>query len=312
MQNKILIVDDIHEMFFEKLKQQNIAFDYRPEYTEQDVFNCIEPYVGLVIRSKFNIQADFFERATELKFIARAGAGVDNINEQAAQDAGVVLINAPEGNRDAVGEHMIGMLFNVLNNLNRGDREIRSGIWQREENRGYELMGKTVGLIGYGNNGSAMAKKLSGFGVKVLAYDKYKKKYSDTYAEASTMEELFREVDVLSIHVPLTAETSGLINEGFIKKFHKPFFLLMGARGGIMDMAAICRALDDKKILGAAFDVLPIERFPGLAEASWFQNLKERENVIFSPHVAGWTFESYVKIAEVLTEKIICFFQKRK
>lgn len=301
----ILIVDDLHPSFLNILDRENISCDYRPDFGKEETLACIENYEGLVIRSKFKVEEDFFKKASGLKFIARAGAGVDNIDEVAAAKYGVALLNASEGNRDAVAEHMMGMLLNLCHHLNRADREVRNGQWKREENRGYELAGKTIGIIGYGNNGSAMAKRLSGFGVRILAYDKYKKGFSNAHVQEVSLKDIFSEADILSMHVPLTLETKKWVNTEFIQSFRKPFVFLMGARGGIMDMEAVIQALKKGKITAAAFDVLPVEKFPDLYEADWFHYLKEQENVLFTPHVAGWTFESYEKISRVLAEKIL-------
>ncbi|MNN20035.1 Glycerate dehydrogenase [compost metagenome] len=232
---------------------------------------------------------------------------MDNIDDTVAAQRDVLLIPANEGNRDAVGEHMIGMLLSLMNNLNRGDQQIRSGQWLREANRGYELKGRTVGLIGYGHNGMAMAKKLSGFDVQVLAYDKYRIDYANQYASAADMEKICKEADVISFHIPLTDETKGMIDADYLAKFKKPIFFLLGARGGIVQVPAVLSGLDSGSIIGAAFDVLPVEKFPKLAEQNWYADLIRRDNVILSPHVAGWTFESYYKLSEVAADKIIAF-----
>lgn len=305
MKTNILIVDDVHSVLMDKFQKANITFNYQPDFTRVDAEKCIAQYDGLIIRSKFQVDQSFIDLAPQLKFIARCGAGMDNIDEAYAESKGITLIPANEGNRDAVGEHMIGMLLNLMNHLNRGDQEIKSGIWRREPNRGYELKGRTVALIGYGNNGQAMAKKLSGFDVKVIAYDKYKTGYSDQYATEVSMEEIVKHADVLSFHIPLTKETKGLINEEYLYHFKKPIFFLMGARGGIVQIPAVLKALDQGKIIAAAFDVLPIEKFPALAEQVWYEDLIKRDNVLLSPHVAGWTFESYIKLSEVVADKII-------
>ncbi|MGE8380435.1 MAG: NAD(P)-dependent oxidoreductase, partial [Sphingobacterium sp.] len=213
----------------------------------------------------------------------------DNIDDEIAAQRQITLIPANEGNRDAVGEHMIGMLLSLMNNLNRSDQQVRTGLWLREANRGYELKGRTVGLIGYGHNGMAMAKKLSGFEVKVLAYDKYRRDYTDQYAVEASMENIYEQADVISFHIPLTAETKGMIDDAYLSKFNKPIFFLLGARGGIVQVPAVLNSLNKGDILGAAFDVLPVEKFPKLAEQTWYPDLISRDNVILSPHVAGWT-----------------------
>lgn len=262
----ILIVDDIHQVLLEKFDKAGICYNYQPDFARADAEKVINQYDGLIIRSKFQVDQAFIDLAPNLKLIGRSGAGMDNIDEEYALSKGIKLFPANEGNCDAVGEHMIGMLLNLMNNLNRGNVEIRQGQWRREENRGYELKGRTVALIGYGHNGQAMAKKLSGFDVKVIAYDKYKTGFSDQYATEVSMEEVVKQADVVSFHIPLTRETKGLIDEEYLLHFRKPIFFLMGARGGIANVPAVLKALDSGKISGAAFDVLPIEKFPALGE----------------------------------------------
>lgn len=307
MKTTILIVDDIHEIMLEKFEEAGIAYHYQPDISREEAEKIISNCSGMVIRSKFQVDKAFFDLAPNLRFIARAGAGMDNIDDTVAAQRDVLLIPANEGNRDAVGEHMIGMLLSLMNNLNRGDQQIRSGQWLREANRGYELKGRTVGLIGYGHNGMAMAKKLSGFDVQVLAYDKYRIDYADQYASAADMEKICKEADVISFHIPLTDETKGMIDVDYLAKFEKPIFFLLGARGGIVQVPAVLSGLDSGSIIGAAFDVLPVEKFPKLAEQNWYADLIRRDNVILSPHVAGWTFESYYKLSEVAADKIIAF-----
>ncbi|WP_353195382.1 NAD(P)-dependent oxidoreductase [Parapedobacter defluvii] len=304
---KVLIVDDIHPIFMEKLQGKHIAFDYRPTINKEETLQIIPQYTGLVIRSKFKVDAAFIDAAPQLTFIARGGAGMDNIDERHALQKGITLLNAPEGNRDAVGEHMVGMLLGLMNNLNRGNMEVKSGLWRREENRGVELGGRTVALIGYGNNGQAMARKLSGFGVTVIAYDKYKTGFSDAYATEVSMEEVVKRADVLSLHIPLTHETRNLVDDEYMRLFRKPIFFLNGARGEIVNIPSILKALDEGRILGAAFDVLPVEKFPDLTQQPWFIPLTQHEKVALSPHVAGWSVESYFKIADVLVNKVIAF-----
>ncbi|MNV11618.1 (S)-sulfolactate dehydrogenase [compost metagenome] len=302
-----MIVDDIHEIMLEKFAQAGITYDYRPDIDRAETEKIIANYSGMVIRSKFQVDKPFFELASNLCFIARAGAGMDNIDDEIAMQKQVTLIPANEGNRDAVGEHMIGMLLSLMNNLNSSDQQVRTGQWLREANRGYELKGRTIGLIGYGHNGMAMAKKLSGFDVKVLAYDKYRTNYTDEYAEETSMENIYEQADIISFHIPLTTETKGMIDDAYLSKFNKPIFFLLGARGEIVQVPAVLNSLDRGDILGAAFDVLPVEKFPKLAEQTWYPDLISRDNVILSPHVAGWTFESYYKLSEVAADKIIAF-----
>lgn len=311
MHPTILIVDDVHPVLLEKLDKQGISYSYEPTISRPEAEARISHYMGLIIRSKFQVDRTFIDLAPELRFIGRAGAGMDNIDDEYAAQKGITLISANEGNRDAVGEHMIGMLLSLMNNLNRGNQEIAEGKWLREENRGYELKGRTVALIGYGNNGQAMAKKLSGFDVTVIAYDKYKTGFSDAYAQEVSMEEIVKQADVLSFHIPLTKETKGLVDDEYLFHFRKPIFFLMGARGGIVHIPAVVKALDTGKILGAAFDVLPVEKFPGLSEQDWYSDLIARHNVLLSPHVAGWTFESYYKLSDILVDKVIQYHNRR-
>lgn len=307
---KILIIDDIHEIFTQQLRKAGIAFDYRPEMDLDQATAVIGEYEGLVIRSKFRVGKELIDRAVRLVFLARAGAGLDNIEEDYARAKGITLLNAPEGNRQAVAEHMTGMLLSLLNKLRTAHEEIADGQWRREENRGLQLHGRTVGLIGYGNNGQAMARCLSGFGVKILAYDKYKTNFADGVVREVGMEEIFAETDILSLHIPLTAETRQLVNAGFWARFRKPLFFLNGARGEIVEIPAVLEAIRSGRILGAAFDVLPVERFPELGHQDWFAELVSNPRVLLSPHVAGWTTESYYDIARVLGEKVVSFCNK--
>lgn len=307
----ILIVDDIHHILLKKLDQVGIVYDYQPSFSRANAEQVIQHYTGLVIRSKFQVDASFLDLAANLQFIARPGAGMDNIDEEYATSKGIHLFPANDGNKDAVGEHMIGMLLALMNNLNRGHREVCTGQWCREENRGYELKGRTVALIGYGHNGQAMAKKLSGFDVNVIAYDKYKTGFSDAYAKEVSMEEVVRQADVLSFHTPLTRETRGMVDDEYLFHFRKPIFFLMGARGAITNISSVLKYLDAGKILGAAFDVLPIEKFPALSETDWYADLISRDNVLLSPHVAGWTFDSYYKLSDIIADKIIGFYKQR-
>ncbi|NTW25832.1 MAG: NAD(P)-binding domain-containing protein, partial [Lentimicrobium sp.] len=249
------------------------------------------------------------EKAVKLKFIARVGAGMENIDQQFAESRGVFCLNAPEGNRDAVGEHAMGMLLSLLNHLCRVNLEVRNGIWIREGNRGTEIHGKTIAIIGFGNMGSAFAERLSGFGANVIAYDKYKTNFNELYVREVQMEEVFREADILSLHVPLTEETRNLVDRAYLNKFSKPVYIINTARGQCVDTAALMDAVDSGKVLGAALDVLEYEKlsFENLDSASLpqpFRRLINSNKVILSPHIAGWTHESNYKLAKVLVEKI--------
>jgi D-3-phosphoglycerate dehydrogenase len=304
LKNNILIVDDIHAVFIEQAEELGYTCNYQPLITPDAAYEILSDYTGLVIRSKFKVDKKVVDMATNLRFICRAGAGMDNIDEEYARAKDITLINAPEGNMDAVGEHAVGLLLGLMNKINTADAEIRSGIWKREANRGHELKGKTVGIIGYGFMGKSFAKKLSGFGAFVIAYDKYKTGFSDQYAREVSMEEIVRTSDVLSLHVPLTKETDGLVDDEYLFHFKKPIFLLNTSRGKVVKTQAVLNAIKQNKILGAGLDVLEVEKFPALAEQPWFDELRQSGKVILTPHVAGWTFDSYRKISEVMAEKL--------
>ncbi|HVW96766.1 MAG TPA: NAD(P)-dependent oxidoreductase [Mucilaginibacter sp.] len=304
MKNNILIVDDIHPVFMEMAEAKGYVCNYQPNLKADEALKIINEYAGLVIRSKFNITKAVIDEATNLKFICRAGAGMDNIDEAYALQRGITLINAPEGNMDAVGEHAVGMLLSLMNHFNAADAQVRAGSWQREANRGYELKGRTVGIIGYGFMGGSFARKLSGFGVNVIAYDKYKTGFSDQFAREASMEEIVKHSDVLSLHIPLTDETDGLVDDEYLFHFKKPIFFINTSRGKTAKVQAVLNAIGQGKILGAGLDVLEVEKFPALGEQPWFNELRQSGKVLLTPHVAGWTFESYRKISEVMGEKL--------
>lgn len=304
MKKNILIVDDIHPIFIEQAEAIGYTCDYQPTIKPNEAYEILGNYEGMVIRSKFLVDKKVFDLCTNLRFICRAGAGMDNIDEAYAVSKGIILISAPEGNMDAVGEHAVGMLLSLMNNFNRADAEVRNGLWKREANRGYELRDKTVGIIGYGFMGGSFARKLSGFGVKVIAYDKYKTGFSDQYVREVSMEEIVKHSDVVSFHVPLTPETNGLVDDEYLLHFKKPIFLLNTSRGKVVKTQAVLNAIRDGKILGAGLDVLEVEKFPALGEQLWFSELKQSGRVLLTPHVAGWTFDSYRRISEVMAEKL--------
>lgn len=302
--NKILIVDDLHQYFQEEAEKLGFEVTNQPHITRAEALSLIGDYAGLAIRTKFLVDREVIDQARNLKFIARAGAGMDNIDEEYAIAKGITCINAPEGNRDAVAEHALALLFSLTSKLFKGDAEIRNGIWDREGNRGWEMKGKTVGIIGYGNTGKSLARKLSGFGVTVLAYDKYHTGFSDEFASEVTMDELRSRADILSLHIPLTGETRQMVDDDYISRFEKPLFFLNTSRGEIVKTEAVLNGINSGRLLGAGLDVLEIEKFPQLAEQNWFDALKKERRIVLSPHVAGWTFESYRKISEVLIEKL--------
>lgn len=304
MSKRILIVDDLHPAFKEHAILMGYEVDDEPQITRQQTLEKIAAYDGIAVRTKFRIDAEIFAAATNLKFVARAGAGLDNIDDKIALERNIKLINAPEGNCDAVGEHATGLLLSLMNNFRRADVEIRNGVWDREGNRGYELKGKKVGIIGYGFMGQSFAKKLSGFDVDVMAYDKYKTGFSDAFAREVSMEEIVKNCDVLSLHIPLTAETKQMVDDEYFYHFKKPIFFINTARGEIVNVTAVLNAIKSGKILAAGLDVLQTEKFPGLGGQIWYNDLKTNDKVILTPHVGGWTFDSYRKISEVLAEKL--------
>jgi D-3-phosphoglycerate dehydrogenase / 2-oxoglutarate reductase len=300
----ILIVDDIHPIFIEQAEAMGYHCDYQPAIKADQAYEILGGYEGLVIRSKFLVDRKVLDMSKKLQFICRAGAGMDNIDERYAIEKGITLINAPEGNMDAVGEHAVGMLLSLMNNFNRADAEIRDGVWKREANRGYELKGKTVGIIGYGFMGGSFARKLSGFEVNVIAYDKYKTGFSDQYVREVSMEEMVKQADVVSFHIPLTPETNAMVDDEYLFHFRKPIFLLNTSRGKVVKVQAVLNAIKQGKILGAGLDVLEVEKFPALGEQAWFEELKHSGKVLLTPHVAGWTFDSYRRISEVMARKL--------
>ena len=304
MNNRILIVDDIHPIFIEQAEAMGYQCDYQPLIKPAEALQIISNYAGLVIRSKFNVDKTVIDAATNLRFVCRAGAGMDNIDEAYAAEKKLTLINASEGNMDAVGEHAVGLLLALMNHFVTADAEIRAGEWKREANRGYELKGKTVGIIGYGFMGKSFARKLSGFEVNVIAYDKYKTGFSDQFAREVSMEEIVKHSDVLSLHIPLTSETKGLVNEEYLFHFKKPIFFINTSRGKVAEVKAVLNAIKQGKILGAGLDVLEVEKFPALAGQEWFNELRQAGKVVLTPHVAGWTFDSYRKISEVMAVKL--------
>jgi D-3-phosphoglycerate dehydrogenase len=304
MNKKILIADYLHPTFKEEAEKMGFECDDQPLISREETIAILSEYTGIVIRTKFNIDREIIDAGVNLKVIARAGAGMDNVDEDYAILKGIQCINGPEGNRDAVAEHVIGMLLSLLNNLNVADDEVRHGIWNREGNRGYELKGKTVAIIGYGNTGQMLARKLSGFEVKVIAYDKYKIGFSDAFAQEVSMEQVVKEADILSFHIPLTFETRQLFNEEYLFHFKKQILLLNASRGEVVHTKAVLNGLKNGEISAAGLDVLELEKFPALAEQEWFAELSENKKVILSPHIAGWTHESYRKISEVLAQKL--------
>lgn len=310
---KVLIVDQMHESIFGLLGKYGFEVTYAPRITREEIIDQISSYEGIIIRSKTPLDRALLERATRLQFIGRAGAGLEQLDLEYLKERGVALFHAAKGNRDAVAEHVIGGLLALFNHLNQADTQVKKGIWDREGNRGVELKGKTVGILGFGNMGKAFSKRLKGFGVNILAYDKYKKDFVKKGVQEVTWETLKKEVDVLSIHVPLTAETRDFFTLEELKSFAKPFWLINTARGEVIRMETLNQALDLGILKGLVLDVLENEKFECFSPDQKFQFelLTKRENVLFTPHVAGWTVESYQKINEVLVKQILQTFGKQ-
>ncbi len=306
---KILHLDSNHPLLWKQL--QEAGFDNVQDYTstKEDVESKIENYHGIIIRSRFKIDKGFLDKATNLEFIARVGAGLESIDCDYAISKKIHLIAAPEGNRNAVAEHALGMLLSLLNKLNRADKMVRAGQWVREGNRGYELDGKTIGIIGYGNMGKAFAKKLRGFDVEVLCYD-IQENVGDENAKQVSLQTLQQKIDVLSLHLPWTNETDKMVNTTFINSFSKPFWFINTSRGKNVITDDLVEALKSGKILGAGLDVLEYEKlsfenlFVDVEKPKAFEYLLQAENVLLTPHIAGWTYESHEKLAQTIVDKI--------
>lgn len=303
----VLITDPVHPLLLEGLQRAGYEVDYRPDIDEAGVLEIIGSYTGLVINSKIYAGVQLIDRGTRLKFIGRLGSGLEVIDRQYAEARGIECFNTPEGNRDAVAEHAVGMLLGLMNHIARADAQVRRGQWLRETNRGVELGGKTVGIIGFGNTGSAFAKRLAGFDVRILAYDKYKKGFGIPTIEETRLETIYEQADIVSLHVQLTPENRYWVNKEFIKNFAKPFYLVNTSRGKVVHTGDLLWGLEQGLILGAALDVLENEKITLLDEVEkrWFEGLVNNEKVLLTPHIAGWTFQSKEKIAKLMVDKIL-------
>lgn len=304
-----MIADRTHEVLPQRLREAGIEVSVEPDHDYESLVQASQGFEGLVVRSKVNIDSAFIDRVPSLRCIGRVGAGMETIDVNYAEAHGVRCLNSPEGNRDAVGEHAVGLLLALLNNIARADAEVRRGLWQREANRGYELGPLTVGIIGYGNMGQAFAKRLSGFGCRVIYYDKYLDNLEKLVdLERVSLETLQREADVVSFHVPLTEETHHYLDAAFIEVMAKPFYLLNTSRGAVVDTGALVAGLESGKVRGAALDVLEYENMQadGLGDVpECVHYLQRSPRTVLTPHVAGWTVESKYKLAAVLADKMI-------
>lgn len=310
---KILFATKTHEYLLNTLQNAGHECKINILRNSEELRTIISSCEGIVINSRFVIDKNLIDLASNLKFIARVGAGMESIDVDHLSQKGILCFNSPEGNRQAVGEHTLGMLLNLLHRISPADKQLREGKWMRTENKGMELAGKTVGIIGYGNMGSAFARCLSGFEMNVIAYDKYKTNYSDDFVCEKTLQQVFEQADIVSIHVPLTEETRYMVNDTFINSFKKNIYLLNTARGKVLNTADLVKNLKSGKVLGAGLDVLEYEspNFENLAMKDYpepLQYLIKAPNVILTPHIAGLTIEADLKHAEVLAEKILNAF----
>ena len=307
---KILQLDKNHPLITEQLSAKGFEIDDDFSSSYDDVLKKIDAYDGIIIRSRIPIDRNFIEHGKNLKFIARVGAGMENIDGEFATKSGISLISSPEGNRDSVAEHVLGMLLILMNRLFIASNEVKNGIWKREENRGDELLGKTFGIIGYGNMGKAVAKRLSGFGVKVIFHD-ILPNLSDEFATQVSLDTLKNEADILSLHIPITNETHHLIDSQFISEMKKDFYFINTARGKNVKTSDLVEAIRSGKVRGACLDVLEYEK-PSFENLEVENNdsafLLQSEKVIVTPHIAGWTVQSKEKLAQVIVDKILIDF----
>jgi D-3-phosphoglycerate dehydrogenase / 2-oxoglutarate reductase len=306
---KVLFIDVVHPILQERLEEWGMTCVDGTSMSFDELKTALIDIHGIVIRSRFRMDEELLKHAPLLQFIARSGAGMENIDEIYCEGRGIVLFNAPEGNRTAVGEHALAMLLSLFNQLKKGDAEVRKGIWDREGNRGVELTGKTVGIIGFGNNGAAFAKVLRGFDCQLLAYDKYRTGFSDEFVKEVDLQTLMEQSEVISFHIPQNEETIYFADDAFFDQVGQPFYLINLSRGKIVQTSSLVRALKSGKVKGAVLDVLEYESasfehvFSGQLPDD-FQQLIASDKVLFSPHVGGWTIESYVKLSSVLADKI--------
>jgi D-3-phosphoglycerate dehydrogenase len=303
---KCLVVDPMHESLHSMLQSAGWEVDYHPTITRNEIRERHAGYQGMIIRSKTIVDRDLLGDNPTLRFVGRAGAGLDNLDLDYLAEKNIHVLHAAEGNRDAVGEFSVGILLSLLRNIPRAHQEVINQIWLRESNRGTEIMSKTVGIIGFGNMGQAFATRLTGFGCKILVYDKYKHGFTNEFWQEADMTEIYRETDILSLHVPLTSETRGMVNTTYLSQFRKPIILMNTARGEIVPLSDLAESFSMGFVRGAALDVLENEKLGELnaVQREGFRNLIAGGNVIFTPHIAGWTFESHIKINVALVEKI--------
>ncbi len=314
MSHRILFSDKMHPLLWENLTATGFDCHDGSTATLEETLALLPEFDGVVVRSRLRIDAAFLSASSRLRFVARWGVGTEHIDLEAAAQKGITVLTSPEGSRDTVGEHTMALLLSLMNHIARADRQVRAGQWIRAANRATELKGKTVGIIGYGNMGQAFARRLSGFDCRVLTYDKFRTHYGDAFAAEADMETLFRESDVISLHIPYLPENHHLVNDAFLKSFHKPIYIVNTARGLVLDTAALAAHLESGKVLGAALDVIEYEEmsFAQLQPDTLpkpFQYLRQSDNVVLTPHIAGWSHEAEEGHARVLAEKIGRFLE---
>lgn len=305
-QKKVIVTDFLHPYLADWLVDKGFQVDIQETITNDELFSIIENYEGLVLSTKIKVTPTLIDKAKNLEFIARAGSGMENIDVAYSKSKGIHVVNSPEGNANAVAEHAVGMTLALLNNIVKSDAEIRNGVWQREPNRGEEIQGKTIGIIGYGHTGSRFAAKWGTFGVTILAHDKYKSGFGTTTVVEASVEDIWEKAEIISFHLPLNAETQFYCNAAFINNMKRPFWLINTSRGKIVNTANLIEGLDQGKILGAALDVFENEKFYQLegTDLAQMQNLTKRHNIILTPHVAGWTHTSHLYLSKILAEKL--------
>lgn len=306
MDKSCLIIDEMHESIVPLLENAGFKVDYRPEITRQALINDIGNYSGLIVRSKTTIDKEVLDVALQLNFVARAGAGLDKLDMNALQERKIKVINAPEGNRDAVAEHTLGLISGLMCKIHKANHEVKNFKWNRSLNRGQELKGKTIGILGYGYMGEAVAKRFKCFGANIIAHDKYKKGFGDEQVREVDEATFFRETEILTIHVPLTNETRGMVSKKYLDNFSQNIFVLNTSRGEVLELTGLIEGLETGKVQGAGLDVLEWENFHKLSrdQRALLEKLFSFQQVVVTPHVAGWTYESYKKINEVLFDKI--------
>jgi D-3-phosphoglycerate dehydrogenase / 2-oxoglutarate reductase len=313
---RVLITDDCHPLLIQGLQSWGFECDFQPEITPDATLSRIGQYAGLIINSKILVNEHFLTAAEQLKFIGRLGSGMEIVDQAACKRSGVMVVSSPEGNRNAVAEQALGMLLCLANNLVRADQQVRADIWQREANRGWELSGKTIGIIGFGHTGRSFAAKLAGMEMRVLVYDKYLPtgyaKTMNFVEEASDLNEIQRQADIISLHLPLTAETKHLVNRSFIESCQPGLVLMNTSRGACVNTLDVVEALEKSQLRGACLDVFENEKVPTRTEVerTIYQRLHRLENVVVTPHIAGWTHESKQKMAQTLLEKLAPYFGK--